>query len=145
VIDAVDTETGPASPVAETETSGPMGVGALLRTERLRRGTSLETLSRATRIPVRSLGELERGHWSALPPLVIIRGFIKSYCRALGVSPDAALERLDQVLAPPPVPLARPVTAGDRAVPLHARARYGFALLALVIVLVAVAARWLVP
>src|SRR5438034_703621 len=66
-------------------------VGDYLRDLRDRRGISLEEISRVTRVASGYLEALESDRFSALPPPVFTRGFIRAYCQALGESPDEAL------------------------------------------------------
>src|SRR5437899_9334065 len=79
-------------------------VGDYLRDLRDRRGISLEEISRVTRVASGYLEALESDRFSALPPPVFTRGFIRAYCQALGESPDEALARYDgrEGGAPPP-------------------------------------------
>ena len=79
-------------------------VGDYLRDLRDRRGISLEEISRVTRVASGYLQALESDRFSALPPPVFTRGFIRAYCQALGESPDEALARYDgrEGGAPPP-------------------------------------------
>ena len=86
-------------------------VGAYLREFRVKRGLSLDDLSRATRIPRPHLESLENDVFSSMPAPVFIRGFIRAYCQAVGASPDDALARFDgrevREGAPAPAPGAR--------------------------------------
>lgn len=66
-------------------------VGAYLRELRERRGVSLEEIARSTRVLRRYLDALEADDVAALPAPVFAKGFIRSYCQALGVAPDEAL------------------------------------------------------
>ncbi len=86
-------------------------VGAFLRELRVKRGLSLEELSRATRVARSYLEALENDAFTSLPAPVFTRGFIRAYCQAVGVAPDDALARYDgrevregaaAVPAPPP-------------------------------------------
>jgi cytoskeleton protein RodZ len=70
-------------------------VGDYLRALRDRRGTSLEEISRVTRVGSSYLEALESDRFAALPAPVFTRGFIRAYCQALGESPDEALARYD--------------------------------------------------
>lgn len=93
-------------PLARVE--GPIAIGARLRHERELRGMSLEEVARATRIPLASLERVEADRFDDLPGEVFVRGFLRSYARAIGVEPDEILaiygsaRRVPQV-APVPV------------------------------------------
>jgi len=83
-------------------------VGAFLRELRVKRGLSLDELSRATRVARPYLEALENDAFTSLPAPVFTRGFIRAYCQAVGVAADDALARYDGrevregVAAPPP-------------------------------------------
>ena len=70
-------------------------VGAFLRELRVKRGLSLEELSRVTRIARPHLEALENDAFASLPAPVFTRGFIRAYCQTVGVAPDDALARYD--------------------------------------------------
>ncbi|MEJ5363685.1 MAG: RodZ domain-containing protein [Desulfosoma sp.] len=67
-------------------------IGAFLESERKRQQISLEKLSRHTRISVRMLQALEAGEYEVIGTPLLIRGFLKVYCEALGVDPQPILE-----------------------------------------------------
>lgn len=67
-------------------------IGAFLESERKRQQISLEKLSRHTRISVRVLQALEAGEYEVIGTPLLIRGFLKIYCKALGVDPRPILE-----------------------------------------------------
>ncbi|HEY8943971.1 MAG TPA: helix-turn-helix domain-containing protein [Polyangiaceae bacterium] len=69
------------------------GVGQYLREQRESRRMSVEEVSRATRVPVQSVERIEADRFDDLPGEVFVRGFLKSYARALGVSADDVLAR----------------------------------------------------
>jgi cytoskeleton protein RodZ len=98
-------------------------VGAFLRELRVKRGLSLDDLSRATRVARPYLEALENDAFASLPAPVFTRGFIRAYCQAVGASPEDALARFDGREAREPAPgtaptrtavaAALPSTAGD--------------------------------
>ena len=47
---------------------------------------SLEEVARATRVPIASMERLEAGQFDELPGEVFVRGFLKSYARAVELS-----------------------------------------------------------
>ena len=69
------------------------GVGQYLREQRETRRMSVEEVSRATRVPVQSVERIEADRFDELPGEVFVRGFLKSYARALGVSADEVMAR----------------------------------------------------
>ncbi|OGQ94398.1 MAG: hypothetical protein A2521_09795 [Deltaproteobacteria bacterium RIFOXYD12_FULL_57_12] len=102
--------TGPA-PAAEP--AG--GAGALLRSERLARAISLETVAAATSIRVALLEAMENDDGDRLPADAFVRGFIKLYADFLGLDPAVVLARYrrspSKGLRQPPVDLPASTTA----------------------------------
>lgn len=62
--------------------------GALLEHRRLAIGMSLSEVSEQVRIPVSYIQALEKGKLAKLPPPCYTIGFLRSYCRFLGVNPE---------------------------------------------------------
>ncbi len=77
---------------------------------------SLAEVSRVTRIPLSSLEAIERDRFDDLPGEVFIRGFLKSYARAVGASPQDVIARYAssrRVHTVTPLPVASPVQAAN--------------------------------
>jgi cytoskeletal protein RodZ len=68
-------------------------VGQYLRELREQRKMSVEEVSRATRVPMASVERIETDRFDELPGEVFVRGFLKSYARALSVPADDVLAR----------------------------------------------------
>jgi cytoskeleton protein RodZ len=86
------------------------GIGRALRTARVRQGKSLEEASRDTRVRSDYLDALEREEFDRLKGDVYVRGFLSSYARYLGLSPEkviAAYERVYRRPRPAPAPVER--------------------------------------
>ena len=86
-------------------------VGQILRHLRERKGMSLEEVSRATRVPVSSVERIEADRFDELPGEVFVRGFLKSYARAVAVEPEEILARYTasrRVAWVTPLPLSSP-------------------------------------
>jgi hypothetical protein len=64
-----------------------------LRAQRERASLSIETIARVTKIPERSLRQLEEGKFEELPADVFVRGFLRSYARVVGVNADDVVRR----------------------------------------------------
>jgi cytoskeleton protein RodZ len=96
-------------------------VGAYLRELRVKRGMSLDELSRITRVAPRYLEALEGDAFNVLPAPAFTRGFIRAYCQALGTPPEEALARYDG-RDPRDVPAARPVVKAAAAPAPHSTA-----------------------
>jgi cytoskeleton protein RodZ len=86
------------------------GIGRALRAARQKQGKNLEEASRETRVRTDYLEALEREEFDALGSDVYVRGFLRSYARYLGLSPEkviAAYERAFGGTPPPPAPVER--------------------------------------
>jgi cytoskeletal protein RodZ len=86
-------------------------VGQYLRELREQRKMSVEEVSRATRVPMPSVERIETDRFDELPGEVFVRGFLKSYARALGVPPDEVLARYTasrRVAWVTPLPISAP-------------------------------------
>jgi hypothetical protein len=68
-------------------------IGSYLARQRRLRGIEIEELSRATRIPVRSLLRLESGAFDADPD-GFVRGFVRTVAGALGLPADETIARM---------------------------------------------------
>lgn len=64
-----------------------------LRAQRERASLSIEDIARVTKIPERSLRQLEEGKFEELPADVFVRGFLRSYARVVGVNSDDVVRR----------------------------------------------------
>jgi len=68
-----------------TEPVNESGLGFFLKSERERKGLSLEHLSKVTRLRMQYIEALEKEDWDRLPSPVFVKGFIKTYTKALGL------------------------------------------------------------
>lgn len=89
-------------------------LGAFLRRHREERELSLEDLEEVTRIRRAHLEAIERGDWEKLPPGVYVRGLLKSYARAVGVSQASVMrmyvkERPSEARLPEPQLISQPL------------------------------------
>jgi cytoskeletal protein RodZ len=102
-------------------------VGQLLRRHRLEKRMSAEEISRATRVPMSSVERIESDRFDELPGEVFVRGFLKSYARAVGVAPEDVLALYTasrRVAWVTPLPLS----SGNPAMRPARSKRYGVAL-----------------
>lgn len=67
--------------------------GEALRSERLARGISLETISEKTKVVTRYLHALEDEHLELLPGGILSKGIVRAYARTLGLDEAAWVER----------------------------------------------------
>jgi DnaJ-class molecular chaperone len=66
--------------------------GKTLRHIRERMGVELETISREMKINKKILEWIEEDIFEKLPPLVYLKGFLKSYAQSLGLDPSKVVE-----------------------------------------------------
>jgi cytoskeletal protein RodZ len=103
-------------------------LGGRLKGAREARALTLADIAKVTKIPERSISSLEDGRFTELPAEVFVRGFLKSYSRAVGLDADEivrayedarraekpkaaplpSLARFNQAAAPEPPPSADP-------------------------------------
>lgn len=95
-----------SSHTIERERSDDFRIGEYLRRERELRAVSLEEIAQTTRIPLKVLRDLENDRPEALPSDVFVRGFLRSYSRALGLDDVQVVARFDSGRAPAPRPTA---------------------------------------
>lgn len=86
------------------------GIGETLREAREGRGLSLDDAAVETRIRATHLEALEREEFDRIGDDVYVRGFIRSYAKAVGVDPESLLEdhrtsRPARPVEQPPAPL----------------------------------------
>ena len=73
-------------------------LGHKLQKEREDRSLTRADVARVTKIPERVLENLEAGAWDALPAEVFVRGFLKSYCRVVGLDPDETVRSYGELM-----------------------------------------------
>jgi cytoskeletal protein RodZ len=86
-------------------------VGLFLRRHREQRQMSVEEIARSTRVPMDSVSRIEADQFDELPGEVFVRGFLKSYARAVGLAPEEVLARYTasrRVAWVTPLPIAAP-------------------------------------
>jgi cytoskeletal protein RodZ len=86
-------------------------VGQFLRRHREERQMSVEEIARSTRVPMDSVTRIEADQFDELPGEVFVRGFLKSYARAVGLPPEVVLARYTasrRVAWVTPLPIAAP-------------------------------------
>jgi cytoskeleton protein RodZ len=95
----------------EMETKTGEGFGAVLKAEREKRGLSHDQMAHITKLRTHVLDALEREEWDKLPALVFVKGFIRSYAKALDLD-DESIADLYRKIGPtgeePPKPLVAP-------------------------------------
>jgi cytoskeletal protein RodZ len=79
-----------------------------LATVRRNRGITLEQISQATKIGVRSLQAIETGEFRRLPGGIYATSYIRQYARAIDYPEDDILDVYRRHMATPPAP-SRPV------------------------------------
>lgn len=110
--------------------------GETLRQARLDKGVSLAEAEQDTRIRQKYLEALESEDWSAVPPPVYTRGFVRTYAEYLGLNPRAMVDLYQPGPRREPQPTIRsavPKVAIPRDLPLRPIA-YVFAAIAFIAV-----------
>ena len=79
-------------------------LGSYLKREREQRKISVAELAQTTRIPVRLLQKIETDDLDDLPADVFVRGFLRSYARALQLDEEHVLSRFRGRVTPEPPP-----------------------------------------
>ena len=69
--------------------------GEYLRRERELRGISLKKIHESTRVPMKSLSALEADRYEDLPHAAFVKGYIKAYCKELGLDETDAVLRYE--------------------------------------------------
>jgi len=72
-----------------------MHVGEYLKSEREKRGISLEEVARITKVTIRYLQTIEAGSVEGLPSTIFVRGFVKDYAKTIGLDGDDIVKRFD--------------------------------------------------
>ena len=75
------------APMSDRHTFGPR-----LRSERERRGISLDTIAAATKVSAELWDGLERNDFSRWPSGIFARAFIRDYARAVGLDADEVVD-----------------------------------------------------
>jgi cytoskeleton protein RodZ len=79
-----------------------LNFGEELQRERERQGVSLEAVAEGTKVQLRYLEALEADQFASLPGGVFNKGFVRSYCRFLGLDEDQWLARYDSTVSTEP-------------------------------------------
>jgi cytoskeletal protein RodZ len=80
--------------------------GKYLTQQRELRGMSREDISRATKIPPSLIVALEEGQVERLPSRIFVVNYVRAYAHVIGLAPDEAVLRYEEVdkAAPAPSP-----------------------------------------
>jgi cytoskeletal protein RodZ len=123
--------------------------GSCLRRAREERALTIGDVSASTKVPRSALELLESGNLSALPAHVFVRGFIRSYAKAVGITDTQPLTLFDRAVSAETeaervkakVPVVDPVVAGPPVADDDESAgrRRGLGLAVFVIILVLIA------
>jgi transcriptional regulator with XRE-family HTH domain len=106
-------EPGSHDPASAPRIDAGGDIGQALKAAREARGLSLAELAEATRVRAGYLAAIEAMRLESLPSRPFVVGYIRAYAQALGLDPEAAVERFK---AEEPVldePLAAPVGVPD--------------------------------
>ena len=94
--------------------------GSCLRKAREERALTIGDVSASTKVPRSAIEQLESGTLSGLPAHVFVRGFIRSYAKAVGIAESRPLSLFDRAInahdeearAKSASPVVDPVLAG---------------------------------
>jgi cytoskeletal protein RodZ len=78
--------------------------GKYLTQQRELRGMSREDISRATKIPPSLIVALEEGQVERLPARIFVVNYIRAYAHVIGLAPDEAVLRYEEVDKATPAP-----------------------------------------
>lgn len=81
--------------------AGFAGFGLYLRGQRQGRGLSVDDVARSTKIPPTLIGALEAGQSERFPEQVFVLNYVRSYARAVGISPDETVARFQELPGAP--------------------------------------------
>jgi len=75
--------------------------GDELKARRLAMGLSRQEAYKKFRVPLAFIAAIEEGRTDDLPPAIYSRGFIKTYCQALGATSDSVLNAYEESMHKP--------------------------------------------
>jgi cytoskeletal protein RodZ len=78
--------------------------GKYLTQQRELRGMSREDISRATKIPPSLISALEEGQVERLPARIFVVNYVRAYAHVIGLAPDEAVLRYEEVDKATPAP-----------------------------------------
>lgn len=87
-----------------------MSVGLELKTARLAKKITLETISQKTKIPVKYLESLEQDQFDVFPSQVYAKSFIRAYAKVIGMDPSVMTRQFNAEVQPKEVRI-EPVNA----------------------------------
>jgi cytoskeletal protein RodZ len=95
--------------LSEQISADPVDFGRYLSQQRELRGLSRDDVARATKISPAIITALETGQTERLPGRVFVINYVRAYAQVIGLAPEEAvlrfeeIDRTAQVLPPPPV------------------------------------------
>jgi cytoskeletal protein RodZ len=93
-------------------------IGTWLRRERELRNIDLVEVADRTRIPMQQLERLEDDRFAELPGEVFVKGYLRAYARAVGISPEEVLGRFANSMRARdvmPAPMVPTASANERS------------------------------
>lgn len=104
--------------------------GKYLSQQRELRGMSREDISRETKIPPSLIAALEEGQMERLPARIFVLNYIRAYAHVIGLAPEEAVLRYEEVDKATPAPSPEALERERRR-----RAWMGLAMMLLVLAL----------
>jgi cytoskeletal protein RodZ len=131
----------------ETVAMDPESFGSSLRRARETRRLSLRDIASTTKIPCTTLEQIEAGNLDQLPADVFVRGFIRSFAKAVGTDENGPLHGFEKALnarrdaerAVSSTPVVDPAIAAAGADDEASMPRRGLGLAVFVIILLLIA------
>jgi len=80
-------------------TEGKLTLGQYFRLEREKRGISLETIEKRTKISKQTLQFMEEDRLDVLPPRAFLRGFLQCIARDFDMDGEELIRHLDEALS----------------------------------------------
>jgi cytoskeleton protein RodZ len=90
------------------------GLGSLLKEGREKKGLNYEEMAQITKLRAHALEALENEAWHLLPPPVFVKGFIKSYAKALDLEESKLLDLYHRTVPHDPASSPQTITPPKR-------------------------------
>ncbi|MBN2545342.1 MAG: helix-turn-helix domain-containing protein [Spirochaetes bacterium] len=83
-------------------------LGEYLKEERLKLKVNLHQIAKETNISLKYLEAIENDEYSAFPGEAYLKGFLRTYCRYIGLDPDEVINKYDRIkIAETPTPIEK--------------------------------------
>ncbi len=118
-----------------------MNVGEYLKSEREKKGLTIDHIAFATKISPMHLGAIESDRLDMLPSRVFVRGFLRSYAKELGLDPEAIILMYEESATPVNhfafSAVRRPLAAQPKKIKIHVSGTVVFLIIAVAVIALA--------